>query len=508
MHRLARSQSCAYVRKRVKNIIFFVAITIVAQFCSHSSPDYLRDEQLPPKADIDISTAKKLTLPQKLSLRQLPNDQDVVSSQKSRLGRTPHIFVIMIDTLREDRINPRHAPHLYEFAQNAIRFAHPISPATATHHANFGLYFSTPAYLREALLKQQLNTGAPALQVLKESGYQINLFADGWWWFCPRDDFTEMDGDAYFALLTFGSLLNNCPHRETEWKDTYIRDHRTAKSAIDTFGQVEYFNQPTMNIIVFTSPHTPYTWDPKATRLTPSLQDLGAKETTNPSDQQVTINSYDNAVFSVDQRFGEVLAGIPKMIRDSSLFFVYSDHGHRLFDSTIFVRSDRMTNGHGGWGYKSTSRVGLFYRFPAADHQRIAKEVTTQISSTMDFFPTLFDYLELDDEGRLGRSFWGKSIIGNPDQCVITTSPNGFSDPDRIVLTTEKYKAFIKMNRTDLYQVNAEVVNMTDANDAPLLNPALDLENLLRGEFKDCWQQMLVDPSVMQKYDEELQTGS
>jgi hypothetical protein len=94
-------------------------------------------------------------------------NQPTQSLTGSAIGQNLYMFIV--ESLRDDAINQRVAPHISEIGQQYIRHPFCIASANGTHLSWYSLFFSQMAIK----WKNQTIQGSPLLKDLKQKGYKI-----------------------------------------------------------------------------------------------------------------------------------------------------------------------------------------------------------------------------------------------------------------------------------------------------------------------------------------------
>ncbi|MBF0369569.1 MAG: sulfatase [Magnetococcales bacterium] len=375
-----------------------------------------------------------LTLP----LSPLPTQAaDDPPSPKKR----PHIFWILVDTLRLDHTSlPGYGrnttPHIKAFAQEATLFESAKSQASWTIPAVASLLtgqfpFNHGILTRPSQQPEQQRLTGTLIQTVKEAGgyhgvsiqrnHMIEHLTGDFTEHHPQTDWQKnSDGDAVTEalevvkkhvgtekpspaptpaspLLLFLGLFN--PHwpyvwslQEGEWFERYLTDQTFQQSPsrnIQRFpfpgGELTPSHLPEKLRKRFPTAETLYNPNqPGYQKPSPFFQRI--KHQGGYRDERLYIAAYDAEIRYTDQQIGRFLNDLKKnALYDNALIIVMADHGE------LMNEQDTTPFHHGSHLYNAELAVPLMIKFP---HQTQQQVVTPTIRS-MDLWPTLLDYLAL-----------------------------------------------------------------------------------------------------------------
>ena len=399
-------------------------------------------------------------------------------------AKHPHIILVIIDALRADRVNAELMPSLHQFQGDNLSFDDTLSNGTSTHHSMFSMYYARPGYEREKFHAMGWRHGSPMLRVLQRAGYSISVFGDPLLYGCPSPYNWESTASAWSETsqndLLHGhgqTLLKRCPpsiDRPAIPQNTHDIDSLAVQQFLAAIGaDTSSSEAPGLYVVHLDSAHSVYGYNPASPRLKkPGFaeradgggffrQDMSMA----PQEIEHVVNAYDNGVMSVDENFGNLVAGLRRMdLYEDSIVVVLSDHGESL--PTL----DSPRNwGHGWRALRDEAHHVLTYRFPHGWRAPYDARVGGQV----DVFPTLFDYIELRAEPAVDwlAPFWGRSIFAPPVAfCFVSVSPHGHLAPRAITLSDGVTKGFFFIDvRDDQGDPAALAVqDLTDMFDKPL----------------------------------------
>lgn len=326
----------------------------------------------------------------------------------SRQGsRPPHIVVLLIDTLRYDRVGVYGArkltPFLDSFAERAYVFEHAYAQSSWTNPSVASLLTSRfqsqhgITWFNSLLSQEELTLP----EVLKEHGYKTAGFSANFLVHGPSGFNQGFDVYQAYSRQNPQAL----PGRRFI-KERAERLNREALAWVDSFGRIPEQRPPLFLYVHYMEPHNPY--DPPDEILDRVLggrprpnRDLanGDMNVIFPSLGPVRIQAiadlYDAEVMAVDTRVGELLDELEKRgLLDDAILVATSDHGEELTDHGLL--------GHHKTLFEEVIRVPLLLRAPG---QRRRVDVKQLVMLT-DLAPTLLSLAGID----IPPSFEGRAL--------------------------------------------------------------------------------------------------
>ncbi|PJZ86550.1 sulfatase family protein [Leptospira harrisiae] len=244
--------------------------------------------------------------------------------------------------------------------------------------ANFGF---------DEVLAPNFNARIMTVQRTAESQLFLMPFLTGSW-FSGRKYLEEMDGlstwgDGSRILDRFRSVLNR------EGQDSF---------------SVTYFS----SVIHF--PYTPaYPYyktftDPNYYGKYKYLKFVDPTNSTTPDEEEIKQirGLFDSAVFAFDSEFGDIISDLKdKGIYDEAIIILTADHGEALYE-------DVHGQGHGEHlRGEAVTHVPLLIKFPKSTNSIKPNQQFTGITSSIDIYPTLMDYLNIATK----QKFPGRSLL-------------------------------------------------------------------------------------------------
>ncbi|GAB4393732.1 MAG: sulfatase-like hydrolase/transferase [Gammaproteobacteria bacterium] len=273
----------------------------------------------------------------------------------------PNIFIIGIDSLRQDAITPQLMPHLTAFLNTTTRFKHTFTPLGRTYPAWFSILtgqYPIHSGARYDLqddrhLNKQLSLAYP----LKALGYQTVYAIDERRFnnIDQRYGFTDIIGpkqgisDFLLGSLVDIPLLNLLantaigryllPYHHSNRATVAIYQPTRFTNMLKHFVAQRNLQSPLFMALHFCLPHYPYVW-------ANSSLDYYLPET-NTQRQQ----AYQQAIHAVDQQFADLIATLRHVhLLDHSIIVVLADHGESLeFASDSLTQSSHYHGSHHRW---------------------------------------------------------------------------------------------------------------------------------------------------------------
>lgn len=358
--------------------------------------------------------------------------------------KAPHIFVFVIESLREDFINSDTAPFLSKFRDENISFEWGLSNANITHGSWFGIFYSLhPYHWYNVRGQPHQRMGAFPLRVLKELGYKEYVYSSA----------TNL---SYYDIgeVIFGSdyyLLNDMFQAKEQSTDIAYCD-RLAINALKAAITKIKPEDKTFHTIFLDSTHHSYYWpEDFQAKFEPYTNNFnyfgsGAKQL------EMTKNRYRNSISYVDTLVEEIVTSIKNQgLYDNSIIIVTGDHGEEFLETGHYF--------HGNALCMPQSHVVLYYKFPENSKQ------TATNSSHIDIFPSVFDYMSLDSS--LLNLMDGQSIFDLNDRIILSIKPSGGKDPYQFYLHNGKEKLIAHFAyKESIYDATAiDLIDITDNKD-------------------------------------------
>jgi len=312
--------------------------------------------------------------------------RSVIASDQTILQKKPNIYLFVIESLREDFIDPIAAPNLDLFKNRSAHFDLALSNANGSHPAWFSLFHSQFAYFWNHLQMKGWKTGSPPIQLLKKWGYKVRLYTSAQLKYYGMDELLFGENahlvDSYQPFLHTSPLSAADTDAQTlaQWKQD-LKEHPDLKE-----GQLVIF--------FWDSTHFNYSWPQNwRTKFLPISKDIDYFNIFQSETKiQKIKNRYRNAVHYVDALFGDFLEDLPDP--ENAVVIVSGDHGEEFFEHGHLF--------HGSHLIHEQTNIPLYMKFGSKKPVRVPRLVTQ-----MDIFPSLLHYLS----GRPVSFLEGSSIF-------------------------------------------------------------------------------------------------
>ncbi len=355
---------------------------------------------------------------------KLPPSEAVVKRaielDSTNLSRKPNIYLFIVESLREDAITKKIAPHLEKFKGDCIPISHALSSGNGTHLSWFSIFHSQPSLFWKIFQNQKWEMGSSSLTLLKKWGYKIHLYSS-----------------AELGYYRMGELIFGKNYHLLDTKQRF--QHVPPLSAADTDAQAllalrKDLENPALQegqlfVIFLDSTHFDYSWPKNWTpKFTPFAQEFAYFRTIlSKKTIQELKNRYYNSVNYIDSLFGLFLKDLPH--RDEAVILFTGDHGEEFFEHGHLFHNSHLT--------REQISVPLYAKFGNK------QEKGRTLASQMDIFPSLLDFLA----GKSFPFFEGNSFFQKEkDQSAITARFNAGNTPYEFALHNGKYKLILQFS--------------------------------------------------------------
>lgn len=320
----------------------------------------------------------------------LPEDEESIGEVKR-----PDIFIIMLESLRQDAIAPEHAPFLTEFRDyECQQLGRTWASSNSTALSWYGLFHGVlPVFWAgdKATSVSEEDLATPAwFELLKGAGYRIEIRT-----VCDLS-YRNMGATSFGTNQDLYQVYRHSPAADIHWQDYYaqipLREKASFESTLTALQAAP--SSGNFHFIALDSTHFGYRWHED---FEPPYTDFhdGASIPGFPDDEDIASikRRYHNAVAWVDFQVEEFVLELKKQGRyDNSVIVVTGDHGEEFYEN-------------GGWFHSSSllpaqTQVPILIKWPEG------VDAPTQASAShLDLLPSLRDLLGLPSiPGFSGRS--------------------------------------------------------------------------------------------------------
>ncbi len=405
--------SCAFVLLLAYNVVNIVeAATGNRQFTSlnRTLPLFhpLTMNSRLKKMGFNVVSENLYKLSSKNEILNYPHEPLVCPKPDQKL---PNIYLIVIDTLRNDVVTPKIMPFFDDFASKEISFKKHFSGGNCTRTGIFSMFYGLSGNYWQSVLDSR--TPPVMITELQNLGYKINAYTSANL-FNPE-----------FNLTVFSRVKDL--RTESKGNTSYERDDDALKDFFDEASRKSL--KPSLNFIFLDQLHS-IELDPSTTEsnmfpttwTSPHYADITSS--TNPEN---FFNLYKNVAHAIDKKIGKIISFLKAQdLYDDSIIIVTSDHGNEFNDTGLNY-----------WGHNSNftpfqTQVPLAIHWPGKQTQTI-----DYLTSGYDISTTILKDL-LQCENPVENYSVGKSLFSETPKrsWVISTSynENGVISKDQVAV--------------------------------------------------------------------------
>lgn len=318
-----------------------------------------------------FSSPPQITVHLEGSLKNLPKDNP--SLAPVRVKRPP-IFLFIIESLRKDFITEEVAPNISTFRDQNISFKVSTSGGNSSHNSWFTIFHSqVPLRFSNNHIQETIKTGSAALSKLKEFGYQVHVYTSAELsFFHMGESIFGKDhnlADSFQAFLHEGDI------------PVYQSDLASMKALQNTSFPLD--EEGHLHIVFLDSTHFDYSWprEEMGDRFTPVDNSINYILTAFSKTSLPSIkNRYKNSIYYVDSLLGNFLQ---KPELEDAVVIITGDHGEEFYEHGRIFHASNLCD--------EQISIPLYYKFGKTTP--LLKPKASEISSHIDIFPTLFDFL-------------------------------------------------------------------------------------------------------------------
>lgn len=305
-----------------------------------------------------------------LSEKEIAN---AIESDQTVLVQKPNIYLLVIESLREDCITQEIAPNLYQFKNTYLHFDTALSNGNGSHISWFSIFHSQfPFHWNH--MQKHWKMGSIPLNILKKWGYRIHLYSSA------QLGYYGMDELLFGPNLQLIDQVKNFHH---------IPPLQAADSDAAAIAQLQkdMAEDPSLQhgqvfIIFLDCTHFDYNW-PKdwSPKFTPFATEMSYfRLFQSQKTIELIKNRYANAVNYLDSLFGTFFNRLPDQKR--AIVVVMGDHGEEFFEHGHLFHNSHLT--------KEQLHIPLYFKLGKTQRPIQPRTVVSQ----MDIFPTILDALK------------------------------------------------------------------------------------------------------------------
>lgn len=343
----------------------------------------------------------------------------------------PDVFLVVIESLRQDMLDPAVMPNFARFAQQAWTFDHAITTGNVTHYSWYGLLCAKyPIYFDVAKQAPGLHGSVP-LATLREMGYRLHLLAT------PETAYQQLES-VVFGTGAF--LLDNNFHPSAPSpaeRDRLVTIELVRRAQANSTGGNFY-------LVALDSTHFDYGW---GASFTPPFQPYATSTSVmknyhkDLAARRLVENRYKNSAAWVDSLLGKFLDALQASGRfNRSIVIVTGDHGEAFWEHGMGT--------HGSDLGPEQLEVAFAMRFPGARPARFHT-----VFSLLDVMPTVLANLgatPAPDAGLDGFAFQDRAADASPRDRGYALTFQGWNERAfRFVLTDASKRVLLELDRRD-----------------------------------------------------------
>ncbi|MBI5346299.1 MAG: sulfatase-like hydrolase/transferase [Chlamydiae bacterium] len=384
----------------------------------------------------------------------------------------PNIFLFIIESLREDFMTGDVAPNLYQFKTENIHFDLSLANANGTHLSWFAIFHSNFPYYWKILKDQKWKMGSLPLNILKKSGYKIHLFTT------PELEYYHMDellfGKEKFLIDSYHPFFHVPP----------IEPYDADASAVRAVKELSNEKEGHVFITFLDATHFLYSWPKnRGAKFNPTIE---LTPITKSANIEVIKNSYKNAVYYIDELFGEFFKGLKeKNLYDDAVIVIASDHGEEFLEEGFLFHGSHLSS--------MQTQIPIYYKFGLNERKVLDKSFTCH----MDIFHSILDYVfgkEVFAEVLQGSSMFAKRKW----PFVVSTRYNAHKTPTEFCIHNGKDKLILNFeNEDNIFKPQMlKVKSLKNKNDEDI-NPVFESEPI--DSFSEALKHLFIWPKPLNK---------
>jgi hypothetical protein len=234
---------------------------------------------------------------------------------------TPDVVVVVLESLRNDALEPEVMPHLSSLAERGLHAARHLAGSNSSHYGFYSLLYGRSPL--EYYAAERRNAPPTLVFALRAAGYQPYFLTSGdthW------EGMERFLGAPHFETKTFLEGPN--------WqRDRDLIAHARELMAVPS-------ERPRLLLVFLMSTHWGFDFPPGAERFRPSVPPPNGLDYGLITQREALVNRYRNAAHYLDGLLGPWLA---ELDLERTVVVVTGDHGESLFDDGTLAHSSRLS---------------------------------------------------------------------------------------------------------------------------------------------------------------------
>jgi hypothetical protein len=370
----------------------------------------------------------------------------------------PDVFVVVVESLRQDIVTPEIMPRFSAFSNDSLTFTHAQTTGNVTHYSWYGLMCGGYPLFFDGIKNLPSEHGSVAFTALRNVGYKIRLFAT------PDLGYQNLESIVFGAD---GALLDTKFHPAEPLPAE--RDRLVVRELTRTLR-----NEPAggnVFVLALDSTHYDYAW---GTGFRPTFSPF-ANDASIARNYEVDVkarlalfNRYKNSASWMDGLLGELFDALESSGRmNTSVIVVTGDHGEAFWE--------HGSGTHGSDLGAEQLDVGFALRIPGKPGARF-----DSVFSLMDVMPTILAHVGVDTNGMLaGVSVQSRfTAAGALTPRSALTFQGWNSQAFRFALTYDDKRLILELDRAnpldarrmvlkDITNLSSESLVQRDHSDVP-----------------------------------------
>ncbi|MDU0112918.1 sulfatase-like hydrolase/transferase [Psychrosphaera aquimarina] len=282
-----------------------------------------------------------------------------------RDNHKPNILIFVMESWRQDVMDNKVTPNIFEFSQQATQFDNHYSGGSVTVNGLFSLLYGLHPTYRDYMTSSPYQHQSLLTKTLEQQGYDIDVY-------------TSSNLDRFSLKAMFFGKINDENYVNPLKDKVYINDKLAVDALVKDLQTPS--DKPWFKFVFLSASHHNYQY--------PEEHNLFQPVETNPEaflfdkhmDGKPLFNDYKNSVNYVDSLFGELWSVLNATdVAHNTLTIVTSDHGEEFNDD------NNGYWGHGSNFAKYQTAVPLIIKQP---NQDVATSVN-QLTGHIDVVPTI-----------------------------------------------------------------------------------------------------------------------